>query len=82
MTEGHAHEPAILIVGDDVLAERVCVELDAAGGTRVRVIPPKDADRDEILLQAGVAEAVAILTLSGDDERNLSVALRVFRSSW
>lgn len=76
MTEAHAHEPAILIVGDDVLAERVCVELDAAGGTRVRIVPPKDADSDEVLLEAGVAGAVAILTLSGDDERNLSVALR------
>lgn len=76
MTEARAHDPAILIVGDDVLAQRVCVELDAAGGTRVRVLAPKDADADEVLLEAGVAEAVAILTLSGDDERNLSIALR------
>jgi Trk K+ transport system NAD-binding subunit len=76
VTEAHAQEPAILIVGDDVLAERVCAELDAAGGTQVRVVPPKDADSDDVLLEAGVARAVAILTLSGDDERNLSVALR------
>ena len=94
MTEGRAHEPATLIVGDDVLAERVCVELAAAGGSRVRVVSPMhaerqeafrragaavtphDADNDEALLEAGVANAITILTLSGDDERNLSVALR------
>jgi Trk K+ transport system NAD-binding subunit len=39
-------------------------------------VTPRDADHDEALTEAGVAEAVAILTLSGDDERNLSVALR------
>jgi Trk K+ transport system NAD-binding subunit len=94
VNEALAHDPAILIVGDDVLAERVCVELAAAGGSRVRVISPMnaerqeafrragaavtphDADHDEALLEAGVLGAVAILTLSGDDERNLSVALR------
>ena len=76
VNEGLAHDPAILIVGDDVLAERVCVELAAAGGTRVRVVAPKDADSDEALREAGVADAVAILTLSSDDERNLSIALR------
>jgi Trk K+ transport system NAD-binding subunit len=76
VTEALAYDPAILIVGDDVLAERVCVELAAAGGTQVRVVSPNDADRDEVLLEAGVAGAVAILTLSGDDELNLSVALR------
>jgi len=94
VTEAHAHEPAILIVGDDVLAERVCVELAAAGGARVRVVSPMnteraeafrrtgaavtphDADNDESLIEAGVAHAITILTLSGDDERNLSVALR------
>jgi Trk K+ transport system NAD-binding subunit len=94
VTEALADDPAILIVGDDVLAERVCVELAAAGGSRVRVVSPMnserqeafrragaavtphDADADESLLDAGVAHAVAILTLSGDDERNLSVALR------
>jgi Trk K+ transport system NAD-binding subunit len=94
VTEGHARDPAILIVGDDVLAERVCVELAAAGGTRVRVVSPMsserqeafrragaavtphDADNDDSLLEAGVAGAITILTLSGDDERNLSVALR------
>ncbi len=94
MTEASVHDPAILIVGDDVLAERVCVELAAAGGTRVNVLWPmnaerqeafrrasasvtaRDADHDEALLEAGVADAITILTLSGDDERNLSVALR------
>jgi Trk K+ transport system NAD-binding subunit len=94
VTETFADNPAILIVGDDVLAERVCVELAAAGGTRVRVVSPMnserqeafrragaavtphDADADESLLEAGVASAITILTLSGDDERNLSVALR------
>jgi Trk K+ transport system NAD-binding subunit len=94
VTDGNSHDPAILIVGDDVLAERVCVELAAAGGTRVRVVSPMssdrqeafrragaavtphDADNDESLLEAGVAGAITILTLSGDDERNLSVALR------
>jgi Trk K+ transport system NAD-binding subunit len=94
VTEGLVDDPAILIVGDDVLAERVCVELAAAGGTRVRVVSPMnserqeafrragaavtphDADADESLLEAGVAHAITILTLSGDDERNLSVALR------
>jgi Trk K+ transport system NAD-binding subunit len=94
VTEPHADDPAILIVGDDVLAERVCVELAAAGGTRVRVVSPMNSERqeafrragaavtahnadvDESLLEAGVAGAITILTLSGDDERNLSVALR------
>jgi Trk K+ transport system NAD-binding subunit len=94
VTEAHGQGPAILIVGDDVLAERVCVELAAAGGTHVRVISPMNserqeafrragaavtphnADADESLLEAGVANAITILTLSGDDERNLSVALR------
>jgi len=94
VTEALAHEPAILIVGDDVLAERVCVELSAVGGARVRVISAmdaerqeafrragaavtlRDADHDDALLEAGVAAAVTILTLSGDDERNLAVALR------
>jgi Trk K+ transport system NAD-binding subunit len=37
VNENHAHEPAILIVGDDALAERVCVELAAAGGARSAV---------------------------------------------
>lgn len=94
MDEDQAHLPAILIVGDDALAERVCVELAAAGGTRVRVIWPMSAERqqafhragasvtarqpdtDDALTEAGVEVAVAILTLDGDDERNLSVALR------
>ncbi len=94
MNESLALDPAILIVGDDVLAERVCVELASAGGTRVNVLWPmnaerqaafrrasacvtvRDADHDEALLEAGVADAITILTLSGDDERNLSVALR------
>lgn len=94
MTEAHAPLPMILIAGDDVLAERVCVELAAVGRTRVRVISrmnaerqeafrragasvtPNDADNDDSLTEAGVAEAITILTLSGDDERNLSVALR------
>jgi Trk K+ transport system NAD-binding subunit len=94
VTEAHAEDSAILIVGDDVLAERVCVELAAAGGTYVRVVSPMNserqeafrragaavtphnADADESLLEAGVASAITILTLSGDDERNLSVALR------
>lgn len=76
MTDGQVHDPAILIVGDDVLAERVRTELAAAGGTHVIVLPPGAADSDAALLAAGVADAVAILTLSGDDERNLSVALR------
>ena len=85
---------SILIVGDDALAERVCLELNAAGGTGVRVVFPLKADRqeafrragalvtardpdsDESLLEAGVAEAVSILTLSNDDELNLAVALR------
>jgi Trk K+ transport system NAD-binding subunit len=94
VTEAHAALPVILIAGDDVLAERVCVELAAVGRTRVRVISPmnaerqeafrragasvtpNDADNDDSLTEAGVAEAITILTLSGDDERNLSVALR------
>ena len=94
MTEWLAQEPAILIAGDDVLAEHVCIELAAAGRTRVRVVAPMnaerqeafrragaavtphDADNDESLHEAGVADAITILTLSGDDERNLSVALR------
>ena len=94
MNEDGADIPAILIVGDDALAERVCVELTAAGGTSVHVIWPMPAERqeafrragatvtarqpdtDEALLEAGVTTAVAILTLDGDDERNLSVALR------
>jgi Trk K+ transport system NAD-binding subunit len=76
VTDVLAHDPAILIVGDDLLAERVCDELAAAGGTRVRVVAPKIADDDEELLEAGVSSAVAILTLSSDDERNLSIALR------
>jgi Trk K+ transport system NAD-binding subunit len=76
VTDGHAHDPAILIVGDDVLADRVRVELAAAGGTRVGVVAPDAADSDDALQSAGVADAVAILTLSGDDERNLSIALR------
>ena len=94
MDEDQAHLPAILIVGDDALAERVCVELAAAGGMRVRVIWPMPAERqhafhragasvtarqpdnDDALIEAGVEDAVAILTLDGDDERNLSVALR------
>ena len=33
MTPAQSDDPAILIVGDDVLAERVCVELAAAGVT-------------------------------------------------
>jgi Trk K+ transport system NAD-binding subunit len=33
-------------------------------------------DADDALLEAGVGQAVAILTLSNDDEANLSVALR------
>ncbi len=94
MTEAHADAPLILITGDDVLTERVCVELGAVGRTRVHVVSPMnaqrqeafrragasvephDADNDEALLEAGVADAITILTLSGDDERNLSVALR------
>ncbi len=76
MTDVLAHDPAILIVGDDLLAERVCDELAAAGGARVHVVAPKVADDDEVLLDAGVTSAVAILTLSSDDERNLSIALR------
>jgi Trk K+ transport system NAD-binding subunit len=39
-------------------------------------VTPRDPDSDEALLEAGVAEAVAILTLSGNDEENLAVALR------
>jgi Trk K+ transport system NAD-binding subunit len=74
--EALAHDPAILIVGDDLLAERVCAELGAAGGTRVRLLASINADDDDALVEAGVATAVAILTLSGDDERNLSIALR------
>ena len=76
MNEGVAHDPAILIVGDDLLAERVRAELSGAGGSRVQLLAPKEADDDDALVEAGVATAVAILTLSGDDERNLSVALR------
>jgi Trk K+ transport system NAD-binding subunit len=67
---------AILIVGDDVLAQRVCSELAAAGEANVRVVAPAEADNDAALLEAGVAQAASILTLSGDDERNLSIALR------
>jgi Trk K+ transport system NAD-binding subunit len=84
----------IIIVGDDTLVERVCVELAAAGGTEVRVVWPmspdrretlqrvgvavtaRDPDSDEALLEAGVAQAVSILTLCGNDEQNLAVALR------
>lgn len=94
MNEDRAAEPVILIVGDDALAEHVCVELAAAGGAHVRVVwpmnadrqeafrcagasvTPRDPDNDESLLEAGVTHAVAILTLDGDDERNLAVALR------
>ena len=76
VNEAVARDPAILIVGDDLLAEHVCAELAAAGGTRVQILAPSKADDDDALVEAGVATAVAILTLSGDDERNLSVALR------
>jgi Trk K+ transport system NAD-binding subunit len=94
VNENHAPEPAILIVGDDALAERVCVELAAAGNARVRVVWPMSAERqeafkragasvtprnpdaDDSLIEAGVAHAIAILTLAGDDELNLAVALR------
>ena len=94
VNEDHTREPAILIVGDDALAERVCVELAAAGGPPVRAVWPmkperqeafaragasvtaRDPDNDASLLEAGVLNAIAILTLDGDDERNLAVALR------
>ncbi len=94
MDEDRAENAAILIVGDDALAERVCVELGAAGGSNVLVVWPMNADRqeaferagahviarnpdhDETLLAAGVTDAVAILTLGDNDERNLAVALR------
>jgi Trk K+ transport system NAD-binding subunit len=84
----------IIIVGDDTLVERVCVELAATGGAAVRVVFPmsserrealhrvgvavtaRDPDSDEALLEAGAAEADAILTLSANDEQNLAVALR------
>jgi Trk K+ transport system NAD-binding subunit len=74
--EALAPDPAILIVGDDLLAERVRAELTAAGGTRVQLLASITADDDDALVEAGVTTAVAILTLSGDDERNLSIALR------
>jgi Trk K+ transport system NAD-binding subunit len=76
LTEPFGRVEAILIVGDDLLAERVRTELAAGAGARVHMIAPATADSDESLLEAGVAEAASILTLSADDERNLAVALR------
>src|ERR1700722_18867689 len=55
VTEAHAEDPAILIVGDDVLAELGCVELAASGGTHVRVVSPMSSERQEAFRRAGAA---------------------------
>jgi Trk K+ transport system NAD-binding subunit len=55
VSEYDAEIPAILIVGDDALAERVCVELAAAGGTTVRVIWPMSAERQAAFERAGAS---------------------------
>ena len=67
-------DPLILVVGDDPVSERVCDELTASGGVTVRLVTDPDSDR--ALADAGVAEAVSILALSVNDERNLAVGLR------
>jgi Trk K+ transport system NAD-binding subunit len=68
--------PLILIVGGDVLAERVRAELASTAGHEVRVVWPVSTDRDDELVAAGVDEAASILALSGSDELNLAVAVR------
>lgn len=68
--------PLILIVGGDALTERVYQELTSTRGHAVRIVWPVEADCDEALEAAGVQQASAILTLSGDDGLNLAVALR------
>ncbi len=55
MNAEHAAGTAILIVGDDALAERVCLELGAAGGSHVRVVWPMSSERREAFLRAGAA---------------------------
>lgn len=66
--------PAVLVVGSDALADRVCEELARAGERAVRVLA--NPDSDAALNSAGVHEATAILALSSDDALNLAVALR------
>ena len=51
----HAPGAPILLVGDDTLAERVSLELGAAGGTPVRVVWPMSSERREAFLRAGAA---------------------------
>jgi hypothetical protein len=51
----HAPGAPILLVGDDALAERVCLELGATGGTPVRVVWPMSSERREAFLRAGAA---------------------------
>ncbi len=45
----------IIIVGDDTLVERVCVELAAAGGADVRVVSSMSAERREAFGRTGAA---------------------------
>ncbi len=67
--------PLILLVGGDRLTDQVCAELTATTGHDVRVVWPVEPDSEKALLEAGVADAISILTLSPDDGLNLSVAL-------
>lgn len=63
----------IIVVGGDDLASRICDELRATRGHEVTVLWPAD---DAALREAGVAEAICIIPVSGDDRLNLQIALK------
>lgn len=58
------------------MTERVCAELTATTGHKVRVVWPISAHPDEALKAAGVDVAASLLALASDDALNLVIALR------